>query len=85
MLRLGENGRWRLARTVVAAQVANWFVTLVKAFWHVGGLGPSGHARNDVILAAFTLFVVLPSLVAAAVWIWALSGKPAPAVTAPQP
>ena len=74
MTRLGPRGRARLAAAVTTANVANWMLTLGKAFLKVSGVDLIGEPANDAMFGALTLLVVLPSLGAAGVWAWALGG-----------
>jgi hydroxylaminobenzene mutase len=74
LTRLGERGRARLAWGVSAANYANWFITLVKAFLKVSGVDVIGEPVNDAVFGALTLSVVLPSLAVAGAWVWGLSG-----------
>ena len=51
---------------------ANWFFTLVKAFWNVSGLEYSSDFKNNLIAGSLQLFVVLPGLIASLAWAWGL-------------
>ena len=78
MLNLGERGRTRLAWAVIGANYANWMVTTVKSTMGVHGVDLSTDARNNAVFGVLTLLVVLPSLGAAAVWVWSLGGNQSP-------
>ncbi|HEY8207451.1 MAG TPA: hypothetical protein VIG99_08225 [Myxococcaceae bacterium] len=72
MLHLGERGRTRMAWAVIGSNYANWLVTTVKSGLGVHGVDLSADARNNAVFGALTLLVVLPSLGAAAAWVWSL-------------
>jgi hypothetical protein len=76
MLRFGDRGRHRIVQLTMLATYANWSITTVKSFLHVDGVGPDGNHTNDGIFVALTVFVVVPSFVAAIAWAWGLLGKP---------
>jgi len=78
-LRFSIVGCRRLIVLTVVANVSNWLVTALKAFWHVSGVDFTGEARNDTIFGLLTALVVLPSLAAAVGWIYGLLGAPASA------
>ena len=71
--------RW-MARCLVGAQYGNWAVTALKSFWHVAGVGLTDDAANNAIFAALNALVVLPSLIAAGLWLWGLRRPPPAAV-----
>jgi hypothetical protein len=75
MLRFGDRGRARMVWLVTVPNFANWAVTLVKSFLKVAGVAPDDNASNNGIFGALTLLVVIPSLLAAIVWLWGLSGR----------
>lgn len=75
MLHLGERGRTRLAWAVIGANYANWLVTTAKSALGVHGVDLSADARNNAVFGVLTVLVVLPSLGAAAVWVWSLGGS----------
>ncbi|HLM47549.1 MAG TPA: hypothetical protein VK458_27040 [Myxococcaceae bacterium] len=70
MLRYGPVGQRRLAWAVIIANFANWAVTCVKAWLRVSGVDLIGQPANDAIFITLTLSVVLPSLAAAAAWVY---------------
>jgi len=70
MLRYGPVGQQRLAWAVIIANFANWAVTCVKAWLRVSGVDLIGQPANDAIFITLTLSVVLPSLAAAAAWVY---------------
>ncbi|HEX8704097.1 MAG TPA: hypothetical protein VF815_35020 [Myxococcaceae bacterium] len=70
MLRYGPVGQQRLAWAVIAANFANWGVTCVKAWLRVSGVDLVGQPANDAIFITLTVTVVLPSLAAAAAWVY---------------
>ncbi len=74
-LRFSLTGCRRLVAVTFAANASNWLVTAGKAFWHVAGVDLTGDARNDIIFGLLTTLVVLPSLVAAAAWVYGLCGE----------
>ena len=76
MLRFSVVGARRLVVLVIVGNVGNWLITALKAFWHVAGVDKTGERQNDTIFGLLTAFVVLPSLVAAAAWVYGLTGKP---------
>jgi len=57
-----------VASTVLAAY-ANWGVTLIKSFLKVQGINFSGQLSNDVVFGVLTLFVVVPTLLSATLWV----------------
>lgn len=65
----------KLARLIEVSVWANWFFTLLKAFWQVRGLNYSGDLRNNIIAASLQGLVVLPALIGSLAWAWGL--KPA--------
>ena len=69
-LRYGPKGRWRLALLVAIAAWANWLITFIASVLGVRGLEYTTDPANNVIAALLQAFVVLPSLVGAAVWAW---------------
>ncbi len=77
-LRYSIVGCRRLVALLIVANVSNWVITAVKAFWHVAGVDKTGDAQNDTIFGLLTALVVLPSLGAAVGWAYGLLG-PAPA------
>ena len=70
MLRYGPVGQRRLAWAVIIANFANWAVTCVKAWLRVSGVDLVGQPANDAVFITLTLSVVLPSLAAAAAWVY---------------
>jgi hydroxylaminobenzene mutase len=70
MLGYGERGLMRLAWATALPNYANWAVTLFKAFLKVKGVDATGEGKNDLVFGLLTLFVVIPSVVAAAAWIY---------------
>ena len=70
VLRYGPTGRRRLALLVAIPAWANWLITLVASGLGVRGLEYTADPANNVIAALLQGFVVLPSLVGAAVWAW---------------
>jgi (hydroxyamino)benzene mutase len=69
MMRYGLAGQRRLAIGIAVPNFANWAITAVKAALHVGGVDITQEPANNAVLAALTLFVVLPSLAAAVAWL----------------
>lgn len=70
-------GCWRLVLITLLANVSNWLITALKAFWHVFGVDVTGEPRNDTLFGLLTALVVIPSFVAAVAWVYGLLG-PAP-------
>jgi len=70
MLRYGEKGQARLVWVTTVANYSNWAVTTFKALWKVHGIDATGDAKNDTIFGLLTVFVVLPSFVGAAAWVY---------------
>jgi hydroxylaminobenzene mutase len=75
-----------LAGLAILSSYANWLVTAVKAAFFVRGVdlesGTPHAAANNIIFAVLTATVVLPTIGACALWIWALRPG-APALPAP--
>lgn len=69
MLRYGPAGQRRLAVLVVVPNYANWLITGVKANLRVAGVDVGPSLANNAVLICLTVFVVIPSLVAAVAWI----------------
>ncbi len=69
-LHYGPEGRRRLVWATTIPNVANWAVTIFKAFWKVKGIDFAGEVKNDTIFGLLTVLVVLPSLAAAAAWVY---------------
>ena len=67
-IRYGETGRRRLSGAVATATWANWIITLVASGLGVRGLSYGGSPANDIVAALLQVFVVIPSLIAAAAW-----------------
>ncbi len=74
-LRYGATGRQRLALGVALAAWANWLITLIASALGVRGLEYTSDPANNVIAALLQVFVVLPSLVAAAAWAVGFGGR----------
>ena len=72
MLGYGERGIRRLAILTVIPNYGNWLITTIKSFFHVAGVGLDGDVANDTVFAALNVVVVVPSLVAAAAWVYGL-------------
>jgi hydroxylaminobenzene mutase len=75
LLRYGPVGQRRLAWAFIAGNFANWLVTAVKAWLHVTGVELNADPANNAVFFVLTFTVVLPSLGAAAAWIYGL-GSP---------
>lgn len=69
----------RLVWATTIPNVANWAVTIFKAFWKVKGVDFAGEVKNDTIFGLLTLLVVLPSLGAAAAWVYGFKRRGASA------
>ncbi|MBL8956043.1 MAG: hypothetical protein JNK82_35035 [Myxococcaceae bacterium] len=69
-LHYGPVGQRRLVWATTLPNVGNWAVTALKAFWKVKGVDAVGDAKNDTIFGLLTLLVVVPSLGAAAAWVY---------------
>ncbi len=74
-LRYGERGTRRLAWLVAIPAWSNWLLTLVASYLGVRGLTFTGDPSNDAVALLLDVFVVLPSLIAAGVWVWGF-GQP---------
>ena len=74
MLRYSPTGLWRLALLTAVPNFANWAITALKALWRVAGISRTGETYNDIIFGLLTVFVVVPSLVAASAWVWGFMG-----------
>lgn len=61
-----------LVRLIGLSVWANWFFTLLKAFWQVSGLAYTGDLKNNVIAASLQGLVVLPALIGSIAWAWGL-------------
>jgi hydroxylaminobenzene mutase len=70
MLCYGPEGQRRLAWAFIVANFANWGVTAVKAWLRVAGVDATGEPVNDAVFGVLTVSVVLPSLGAAAAWVY---------------
>jgi len=75
LLRYGEKGRARLAVLAAVAAWANWLITSVASVMGVRGLEYTGDPANNAVAALLQIFVVLPSLAAAAAWAWGLRSR----------
>lgn len=74
-LRYGERGTRRLAWLVAIPAWSNWLLTLVASCLGVRGLTYTGDLSNDAVTLLLEVFVVLPALVGAGVWVWGF-GEP---------
>ncbi len=79
-LRYSPKGCSRLVLVTLLANVSNWLITALKAFWHVSGVDAAGELRNDIIFGLLTALVVIPSLAAGVAWVYGLLG-PAPSAS----
>ena len=70
LLHYGPRGQARLAWAFIVSNFGNWAITGVKAWLHVAGVDATGEPVNDAVFGALTLSVVLPSLGAAAAWVY---------------
>ena len=61
-----------MAVSAIVAAYANWFITGLKALWGVHGVVFGGGTANDLVAVGLHVFVVLPTLVSAALWAWGL-------------
>ncbi len=75
MMRFGDRGRARMVWLVTVPNFANWAVTLAKSFLKVAGVAPNDDTANNNVFAALTVLVVIPSLLAAILWVWGLAGR----------
>lgn len=73
-IRYGETWQTRLAWLVVIGNAANWAITTVKAFLKVEGIALTGGGANDAVFVLLNVFVVLPTLAAAVIWVVGLWG-----------
>jgi hypothetical protein len=65
----------QLIQLISVSVWANWFFTLLKAFWQVNGLAYTHDLKNNLIAASLQIFVVLPALVGSIAWAWGLRKK----------
>lgn len=72
MMNYQPGTRIKLARLIEVSVWANWFFTLLKAFWNVRGLNYSGDLKNNIIAASLQSLVVLPGLIGSIAWAWGL-------------
>ena len=72
--RLGPGAERAMALLALTSGWGNWAITVLKAFLHVHGVGPTGNRANDAIFGLLSVFVVLPTLGAAGLWAWGLRG-----------
>lgn len=77
-LHYGPVGQRRLVWATTLPNVANWAVTAFKAFWKVKGVDAIGEFRNDTIFGLLTLLVVIPSIGAAAAWVYGFKKRQGP-------
>ena len=75
MLRYGDTGMKRLVWITTIPNFSNWIITAVKAFLRVAGVDYVGEGKNDFIFGMLTVFVVIPSFVAAGAWVYGFFGK----------
>jgi hypothetical protein len=70
---LGPGARRALALAAVIAGYGNWSITAIKAALNVRGLDfEQGQVANNLVLGALGLFVIAPTFVAAALWVYGL-------------
>jgi hydroxylaminobenzene mutase len=74
LLRYGPVGQKRLAWAFIVSNFANWFVTAVKAWWHVAGVDMTTDPRNNLIFGVLGALVVAPSLLGATAWVYGFYG-----------
>ncbi len=77
MLGYGERGQMRLAWVTLIPNYSNWIVTVLKSFLKVKGVDAIGEGKNDLVFGLLTLFVVVPSMIAAVAWVLGFH-RPAP-------
>jgi len=75
LLRYSDTGRRRLSQLVALAAWANWLITLIASLFGVRGLEYTSDRANNVIALLLEIFVVSPSLIAAAMWAWGLGAR----------
>lgn len=75
MLRYGDAGLKRLVWITTVPNFANWAVTVLKSFLKVKGIDFASEGKNDFVFGLLTLFVVIPSFVAAGAWIYGFFGE----------
>lgn len=64
----GERRRRQLCALTVGAAWANWLITLVASILGVRGLTYGESLANNIVAAMLQMFVVIPSVIAAAMW-----------------
>ena len=75
-LQYSDRGLRRLAIGVGIPAWSNWLITLFASFLGVTGLTYTGNRANDVIAFLLQAFVVLPTLIACAFWVWGFRHDP---------
>ena len=61
-----------MVRLLICCNYANWFWTAVKSFFHVHAISFDSSIPNNVIFVALSIFVVIPALLGAVLWVWGL-------------
>jgi hydroxylaminobenzene mutase len=74
-LSYGPVGLRRLVWATTTPNFANWAITAFKALWKVKGIDAIGEGKNDTIFGLLTVLVVVPSLAAAASWVYGFKGR----------
>ncbi len=74
-LHYSDKGLLRLAIGFGISAWSNWLVTLIASFLGVTGLTYTGERANDLIAFLLQAFVVLPTFVACAFWVWGFHKK----------
>lgn len=65
------DNKWksRLSWLMIVGNFANFIITSIKSFLHVLGVGITADSTNNIVYFGLTLFVVLPSIIAAVIWV----------------
>ncbi len=70
LLRLSAKSQQALCWLTIVSNYANWFLTGLKGILKVVGVTATSDPKNNLIYAALSVFVVLPSLAAGLLWLW---------------
>lgn len=58
-----------IAYLFILSNIANWLITFIKAFLDVKGIEITENPQNNIIHICLILFVVLPSITGAVMWL----------------
>lgn len=72
-IRYGNSYKLNMIRLFVVANYANWLITLIKSVLHVRALELMKNSpANNAVHIALVIFVVIPSLIGAGMWVYDL-------------